>query len=75
MLGCPTGKGASANSLVVVNPNFSAVAVQCSDGYAYQTYMSGNCASPGTSAQQPFDSEIGIGWELARCPVTVTQRY
>lgn len=68
LLGALTLSVASANSLVVVNPNFSAVAVQCGSGYAYQTYMSGNCASPGTSAQQPFDSEIGIAWDLAPLP-------
>jgi len=63
VLGAMTLSVASADSLIVVNPNFSAVAVQCSSGWAYESYMGGNCESYGP--QQDFNAEVGIGWTFA----------
>jgi hypothetical protein len=67
VLGVLTLSIVSADSLTVVNANFANVAVQCSSGFAYQSYMGGNCAVP-SSPQQPLDSAIGIGWGLAPLP-------
>lgn len=58
--------GAGADSLTVVNPNFANVAVQCSLGYAYQSYMGANCEGPGNAAG--FNSSIGVGWTFAPNP-------
>ncbi|MGA2592597.1 MAG: hypothetical protein ABSH32_22020 [Bryobacteraceae bacterium] len=63
LLGALTLSVASAESLTIVNPNFSAVAVQCSSGWAYESYMGGNCESVGP--EQDFNSEVGIGWRFA----------
>jgi hypothetical protein len=63
VLGAMTLSVASADALIVVNPNFSAVAVQCSSGWAYESYMGGNCESYGP--QQDFNAEVGIGWTFA----------
>jgi len=52
---------AAAQSLTVVNPNFSAVAVQCSGGYAYESYMGRGCAAP-PAPEQDFNAAPGIGW-------------
>jgi hypothetical protein len=45
----------------VVNPDFSAVTIQCSNGYAYQAEKGGNCEGP-NEPQQDFNAEPGIGW-------------
>ena len=47
----------SAQPLTIVNSDFSAVSIQCSSGYAYESYMGGNCESRGP--QQDFNSEVG----------------
>jgi hypothetical protein len=52
---------AAAQSLTIVNPDFSAVAVQCSGGYAYQSYMGKTCAGP-PAPEQDFNAAPGIGW-------------
>jgi hypothetical protein len=65
-LGALTLSIASADSLTVVNPNFSTVAVQCSDGTAYQS-VGGNCETP-DFLQQPFNTSVGIGWQFAAIP-------
>ena len=57
---------ASADSLTVANPNFSAVAVQCSGGAAYQS-DGGNC-DVNDFKQQPFNTSVGIGWQFAAVP-------
>jgi hypothetical protein len=59
LLGALVASIASAGSLVIVNPNFSAVVVQCSGDFAYQS-SGGNCSSP--SPEQDFNGEAGIGW-------------
>jgi hypothetical protein len=64
VLGALTLSIASADSLTVVNPNFGNVAVQCSSGYAYQSYMGGDCSGPG-HPQQNFNTAVGVGWTLA----------
>jgi len=59
---------AAAQSLTIVNPNFSAVAVKCSTGFAYQSLRGGNCAgsnSNGFGPQQDFNFEAGIGWSFS----------
>jgi len=54
---------ATAQSLTIVNSDFSAVAVRCGDGWAYQSALGGNCeGSNGLGAQQNFNVEAGIGW-------------
>jgi hypothetical protein len=60
-LGALTLSIASAGSLAIVNPNFSAVAVQCSGGYAYQSFMAKDCGIP----RQDFNKVAGAGWTLA----------
>lgn len=65
-----TSSLASAASLTVVNPNFASVVVQCGGGYAYQSYMEGNCEGPSVP-QQEFDSMVGVGWTFAALPVNV----
>jgi hypothetical protein len=67
LLGALTLSIASADSLTVVNPNFGNVAVQCSPGYAYESYMGGNCEGPG-NPQQDFNAAVGVGWTLAPLP-------
>lgn len=67
MLGALTLSIACADSLTIVNPNFSAVSVQCSNGYAYQSFMGGNCAGP-LFTQQDFNSGLGIGWTFTYLP-------
>jgi hypothetical protein len=64
LLGALTLSMASAGSLAVVNPNFSAVAVLCSGGYADQSFKGGNCEGP-TAPQQDFNSSLGTGWTFA----------
>jgi hypothetical protein len=54
---------ASAESLPVVNPNFSTVAVECSGGWAYQSDPGGTCESE--FPEQDFNTEVGIGWTFA----------
>jgi len=61
LLGVLTLSVASAQSLTVVNPNFSAVAVQCSGGWAQQADPGGTCGGPDVP-QQDFNVEAGIGW-------------
>jgi hypothetical protein len=53
---------ASAQSLIVVNPNFENVPIQCAAGYAIQAYNGGNCFSP--SPEQAFNVAPGIGWKF-----------
>ncbi|MGA2591784.1 MAG: hypothetical protein ABSH32_17875 [Bryobacteraceae bacterium] len=66
LLGGITLSIAAAQSLTVVNSDFSAVAVRCSTGYAYQSAMGGNCAgSNGFGPQQNFNFEAGIGWTFS----------
>jgi hypothetical protein len=67
VLGVLTLSVMSADSLTIVNANFANVAVQCSTGYAYQSYMGGTCAGPG-NPQQNIDSGVGFGWVLAPLP-------
>ena len=62
---------ALADSLNVVNANFQNVSVQCGQGYAYQSYMSGNCGAPG-GPQQQFNSSVGIGWAFVSGPHSST---
>jgi hypothetical protein len=64
LLGVLTISVAPADSLTVVNANFGNAAVQCSSGYAYQSYTGGNCGSP-YDPQQGFNSSLGIGWTFA----------
>jgi len=65
LLGALTLSIASAQSLTVVNPDFSAVSIQCSPGWAYEANDSpgGNCQS--TSPEQQFNGQPGIGWTFA----------
>ena len=49
-----------AQSINIVNPDFSAVSVQCSEGYAYQATQGGSCT--GSIIEQDFNSAPGIGW-------------
>ena len=65
-LGALTLPIASADSLTIANPNFSAVAVQCSDGTAYQS-DGGNC-DVNDFNQQAFNTSVGIGWQFAAVP-------
>jgi hypothetical protein len=51
---------ARAESPTIVNPNFSAVPVQCSEGSAYQSDPGGTCES--VYPEQDFNTEAGIGW-------------
>lgn len=62
MLGAVLLSLACAQSLTVVNPDFSAVAIQCSAGYAYQppVGMGTYCGIPGP--YQRFNGVSGIGW-------------
>jgi hypothetical protein len=68
LLGALTVSVASADSLTVVNPNFSNVAVQCGAGYAYESYMSGTCDTIASFPQQALNGGVGIGWTFASNP-------
>src|SRR5580704_3275958 len=63
VLGVLTLSVMSADSLTIVNANFANVAVQCNQGFAYQS-TGGNCEGPNT-AQQDFNAAVGIGWTFA----------
>jgi hypothetical protein len=67
---------ARADSLTVVNPDFSAVPVQCSGGYAYQSTIGGNCeGSNSLGPEQNFDAAPGIGWIFAPHPPLNATNY
>src|SRR5689334_21314745 len=51
---------AHAQSLTIINPNFSAT-IKCSVGYAYETW-GGGCDAQ--YPQQDFNSVPGIGWRF-----------
>jgi hypothetical protein len=52
----------AADTLNVVNGDFSAVPVACGSGYAYQTFEAGgNCSGP-TAPEQDCNSAPTIGW-------------
>jgi hypothetical protein len=61
---------ASANTLTIQNPNFSAVSVECPEGYAYQAAQGGNCNGP-SFPQQDLDLEFSIGWTFAPLNINV----
>jgi len=58
---------AVAQPLTIVNSDFSAVPVQCSNGIAAQSYMGGTCTSGGNE-QQDFNGAVGIGWTFESLP-------
>ena len=61
----------SADTLNIVNGDFSAVSVTCGGGYAYQTFEAGgNCSGP-TAPEQDFNSAPQIGWTFAGSGLTV----
>jgi len=45
------------------NSTFSAVPIQCTSGYAYQSFDGGDCE--GVSPEQDFNGMPGIGWRFA----------
>lgn len=51
----------------VFHPNLANVAIQCSPGFAYESYMGGNCGGPG-NAQQNFNAALDMGWTIAPVP-------
>jgi len=61
-LGALTFSIASAQSLIIVNPNFESVPIQCAGGDAIQAYDGGNCLSP--YPEQAFNIAPGIGWKF-----------
>jgi len=59
----------SADTLNIVNGDFSAVPVACGTGYAYQTFDGGDC-SGSTAPEQDFNSASGIGWTFDGSGIT-----
>ena len=61
----------SADTLDIINGDFSAVPVACGSGYAYQTFeVNGSCSGP-TAPEQDFNSDPAIGWTFDGSGITV----
>jgi hypothetical protein len=76
LLGTPTLSSASGQSIAIVKPNFSAVPVQCSTGYAYQESPGGSCVdSTSDGPQQDFNYKAEMGWLFAPHNNTSTDTY
>jgi hypothetical protein len=67
VLGALALSSVRAQSINIVNSDFSAVPVQCSEGYAYQAKAGGSCT--GSTIEQDFNSAPGIGWTFL--PATI----
>ncbi|MFZ0279723.1 MAG: choice-of-anchor tandem repeat GloVer-containing protein [Candidatus Sulfotelmatobacter sp.] len=59
-----TNATAQADSLSIINPDFSAVPIVCALDYAYQATGGGDCSGP-VDPQQDFNSAPGFGWTFA----------
>ena len=66
-----TNATAQADSLSIINPDFSAVPIVCALDYAYQATSGGDCSGP-FDPQQDFNSASGFGWTLGPVPLPGT---
>jgi uncharacterized repeat protein (TIGR03803 family) len=58
-----TNATAQADSLSIINADFSAVPIVCALDYAYQATGGGDCSGP-IDPQQDFNSAPGFGWTI-----------